>query len=487
MFPFDSRITLVGNPRFIIPKGEHKLAGDRLMRRLRYAECYCEECGVGNFADRGNEVSFAVLILQNKRDLTNALRVECEYSRSSRKLWAHSELGEKIGNAVVAWVVYDYLQVKPENAADCVDALAEVDARNERLSVGGYSMTMEKPFKTVKDINYVQYLAGTYQACLDADEKFGADVTKWPIAFLPFAAAKELILIVEASEVLKERLAGNEIKKEGLQPLHVLLDPDQGPLFPILKKIFCAFPSLPDGEYVEGLYEQLFAVGLFSEFYLSLSTTDEGVRLLPTYKSFWTGTFTDLFCSQTTKKKQRVTEAQAKAAYRELAECCRKLASEAEIQNSHVLRRMFREGRLPPGNVRPERMQKDSFPEEVAARVLRELQQNTIPVVVDGYTPRGCQAAVQIVNTKRPERDYFSDGNLAVLFGDVHHNTIANWRKRKGAPEGFSAAFEQKNYKAMKVCAEKYKVNRGKHDAMNSRKVRRNLSAEQVYKESKGA
>ena len=285
---------------------------------------------------------------------------------------------------------------------------------------------------------------------------------------------------------LKERLAGNELKKEGLQPLHVLLDPDQGPLFPILKKIFCAFPSLPDGEYVEGLYEQLFAVGLFSEFYLSLSTTDEGVRLLPAYKSFWTGTFTDLFCSQVTKKKQRVTEAQTKAAYRELAECCRKLACEAEIQNSHVFRRMFREGRLPPGNVRPERKQKDSLPEEVAARVLKELRQNTIPVAVDGYTPRGCQAAVQIVNTKRPERDYFSDPNLSVLF-ERHVNTIANWRKGKGVPEGFSAAFEQKNYKAMKVCAEKYRASHGKHDAMNSKKVRRNLSAEQVYKESKRA
>ena len=108
-----------------------------------------------------------------------------------------------------------------------------------------------------------------------------------------------------------------------------------------------------------------------------------------------------------------------------------------------------------------------------------------IPVAVDGYTPRGCQAAVQIVNTKRPERDYFSDPNLSVLFGDVHHNTIANWRKGKGAPEGFSAAFEQKNYKAMKVCAEKYRASHGKQDAMNSKKVRRNLSAEQVYKESK--
>ena len=267
MFPFDSRITLVGNPRFIIPKGEHKLAGDRLMRRLRYAECYCEECGVGNFADRGNEVSFAVLILQNKRDLTNALRVECEYSRLSRELWTHSGLGEKICNAVVAWVVFDYLQVKPENAADCVDALED--------------------------------------------------------------------------------------------------------------------------------------------------------------------------------------------------------------------------GLLPPEDMRPERTQKDSLPEEVAARVLKELQQNAIPVAVDGYTPRGCQAAVQIVNTKRPERDYFSDPNLSVLFGDVHHNTIANWRKGKGAPEGFPAAFEQKNYKAMKVCAEKYRASHGKHDAMNSKKVRRNLSAEQVYKESK--
>ena len=265
MFPFDSRITLVGNPRFIIPKGEHKQAGDRLMRRLHSVGCYCEDCGVDNLRDRGDEVSFRVLILQDKRNLTNALSVECEYSRLSRELWTHSGLGEKICNAVVAWVVFDYLQVKPENAADCVDALED--------------------------------------------------------------------------------------------------------------------------------------------------------------------------------------------------------------------------GLLPPEDMRPERTQKDSLPEEVAARVLKELQQNAIPVAVDGYTPRGCQAAVQIVNTKRPERDYFSDPNLSVLFG-THVNTIANWRKGSvKPPEGFSEAFEKKDCKAMCACAEKYKANRECADAMNTKGVEHGISEEQMHRQ----
>lgn len=265
MFPFDSRITLVGNPRFIIPKGMHEQAGVMLMRRLHSVGCYCEDCGVDNLRDRGDEVSFRVLILQDKRNLTNALSVECEYSRLSRELWTHSGLGEKICNAVVAWVVFDYLQVKPENAADCVDALED--------------------------------------------------------------------------------------------------------------------------------------------------------------------------------------------------------------------------GLLPPEDMRPERTQKDSLPEEVAARVLKGLRQNAIPVAVDGYTPRGCQAAVQIVNTKRPERDFFSDPNLSVLF-ERHVNTIANWRKgRVKPPEGFSEAFEKKDCKGMCACAEKYKANRECADAMNTKGIEHGISEEQMHRQ----
>ena len=118
-------------------------------------------------------------------------------------------------------------------------------------------------------------------------------------------------------------------------------------------------------------------------------------------------------------------------------------------------------------------------------RLVEKLGEQTLRAVVVDYSEEGRREAMKIVHDKKPERDFFSDPNLSVLF-ERHVNTIANWRKGSvKPPEGFSEAFEKKDCKAMCACAEKYRASHGKHDAMNSKKVRRNLSAEQVYKESK--
>lgn len=104
-----------------------------------------------------------------------------------------------------------------------------------------------------------------------------------------------------------------------------------------------------------------------------------------------------------------------------------------------------------------------------------------IEAIVAGYTESGRKATVLAANTQMAERDFFSDANLSILFGS-HENTIANWRKRKGTPEGFSAAFESRDEQAMRKVAEKYRASRGKHDVMSAKKLLRNLSDEEILK-----
>ncbi len=123
----------------------------------------------------------------------------------------------------------------------------------------------------------------------------------------------------------------------------------------------------------------------------------------------------------------------------------------------------------------------DRHADDIASRIIKKLCEMPIPMVVDGYTKNGRKESIQIANTKVAERDWFSDPNLALLF-DVHSNSIANWRRGKGAPEGFHAAFEKKDIKAMCSCAEKYKVTRRKCNAMNVKGLKRNISEEQIYK-----
>ena len=89
----------------------------------------------------------------------------------------------------------------------------------------------------------------------------------------------------------------------------------------------------------------------------------------------------------------------------------------------------------------------------------------------------------EAVHAKPAERDFFSDKNLRLLF-EVGVNTPANWRKGKSPPEGFADAFMKKDAEAMRKCAERYKANRAKGDAMNSKHIKRGISDEQIYRES---
>lgn len=106
-----------------------------------------------------------------------------------------------------------------------------------------------------------------------------------------------------------------------------------------------------------------------------------------------------------------------------------------------------------------------------------------LPVVrVAGYTEEGRAESVQIANTKMAEKDWFLDANLQTLFG-VSVNTPYNWRHGKSAPEGFAEAFEKKDVEKMMEIAKKYKANRARADAMNTKGVERNLSEEQMHKQ----
>lgn len=124
--------------------------------------------------------------------------------------------------------------------------------------------------------------------------------------------------------------------------------------------------------------------------------------------------------------------------------------------------------------------QSSSQSDELAELIATKLAKKPIPAVVAGFTKEGRREAVDISNTKKSESDWFSDPNLCILFG-VSENTPYNWRKGKSPPEGFREAFERKDAKAMRACAEKYRATHGKSDAMNAKSLERNLSEEQIY------
>lgn len=124
----------------------------------------------------------------------------------------------------------------------------------------------------------------------------------------------------------------------------------------------------------------------------------------------------------------------------------------------------------------------DHHATDIASCIIEKLREKPIPMVVDGYTKNGRKESIQIANTKVAEKTWFSDPNLALLF-DVHHNSIANWRGGKGAPEGFHAAFEKKDYELMRKCADRYKANRSRADAMSTKRIEHGISEEQIYKQ----
>ena len=121
--------------------------------------------------------------------------------------------------------------------------------------------------------------------------------------------------------------------------------------------------------------------------------------------------------------------------------------------------------------------------EDIARYFAEILSARPLTAIVGGFSKEGRSEAIQIANTKMAERDWFSDPNLSLLFG-THANTIANWRKKpKTAPEGFSEAWERKDEKKMTEVACRYKAQREKGDAMEARRVRRNMSEEELYRE----
>ena len=103
-----------------------------------------------------------------------------------------------------------------------------------------------------------------------------------------------------------------------------------------------------------------------------------------------------------------------------------------------------------------------------------------VAVTLDERSGKVIESAV---HAKPAEKDYFSDANLRILF-ECSVNTPANWRRGKSPPEGFTDAFLKRDYKAMQLCAERYKANRAKSDAMNSKRLVRNMSEEQINRES---
>ena len=120
---------------------------------------------------------------------------------------------------------------------------------------------------------------------------------------------------------------------------------------------------------------------------------------------------------------------------------------------------------------------------DVEAKSASQLQEGKLHVIVDGYSKEGRKEAVQIANTKMSEKDWFSDPNLAILFGS-HPNTIANWRKKpEMAPAGFADAWSAKDIRRMSEVARLYKANRERADVMNTKGVKRNMSEEQIHNE----
>lgn len=111
----------------------------------------------------------------------------------------------------------------------------------------------------------------------------------------------------------------------------------------------------------------------------------------------------------------------------------------------------------------------------------KKKEENPIPVVLRGDSGKVISDAI---NAKPAENNFLSDANLSALF-ECNVNTIYNWRHGKvKAPEGLNDAFLKKDKAAIKECAEKYKANRGKADAMRSKSLLRGLSEEQLYRES---
>ena len=155
----------------------------------------------------------------------------------------------------------------------------------------------------------------------------------------------------------------------------------------------------------------------------------------------------------------------------------------------NLIRKLWSEGKLPPGNTSFGRagakdmaVLHDGMIQSLAERLAEEIKKSPIDAHVIGFDTKAKHEITLATRVQMPERNYFSNPNLALLF-DVHSNSIANWRRGKGAPEGFHAAFMNKDYELIRKCAERYKANRSRTDAMSTKRVKPGLSEEQIYKQ----
>lgn len=194
--------------------------------------------------------------------------------------------------------------------------------------------------KTMRELGAMGSIEAVEILKKSADEFYaslGDDTQEWPRQFLPMAAINELLWIISASEILKEELHGNRMKdKFGNQALSNLLNPSTSRFLPIFKRIAENIEDMNQGEYIEKLFGNLSAAGCLSHYYLGLSTSQNGLRLLPEYKDFWLQTFEQLFCAYDTKIKPKTTRDEAMCAYTKLEDIFRRLSIEAEIQQAEV-------------------------------------------------------------------------------------------------------------------------------------------------------
>lgn len=105
-----------------------------------------------------------------------------------------------------------------------------------------------------------------------------------------------------------------------------------------------------------------------------------------------------------------------------------------------------------------------------------------VHAIVDGFSSEGRRQAIQINNSEDSVSGLLSNVNLAKLFG-VHTNTIANWHRGHKAPDGFKAAFANRDYDGLIASAAAYRAKRGKCDVMHVKGLLRGISEEQLHRE----
>ena len=226
-------------------------------------------------------------------------------------------------------------------------------------------------------------------------------------------------------------------------------------------------PSLVSSGIVkETLFSASFAAGASVKammYYLDMLPHDEHLHAAARITEKWTSSLNDI-----------VREENLAQACKEFIESAEKFGSELQ-QASDALSSQE--------SMAKSRMKAAANHEEaLIEKIMQRMKADPIMAHVVGFDANAKREIKLATHTKMPERDYFSGPNLCALF-EVSVNTPANWFKGIGTPPGFLEAYEKKNYTAMSVVAAKYKANRGRADALNTKRVVRGISEEQIYKQ----